>query len=162
MNLYYPNSLIKFRFSLRCLVRLTRSTKFLDRQCVWRSLKVSGGMLKTYYESNARLLLKTDLRWLLWRLGLLGRALKSGLWLMMRRRSGVWESDLILKKYFLLTQPLLVLFFELELLARCYRAQLKKIKTIIRFTFVVEKIMYHSLSWLREIFCQLHQMAFSF
>ena len=66
------------------------------------------------------------------------------------------------KKYFLLTQPVLVLFFKLELLTKCDRAQLKKIKTIIRFIFVVEKIMNHSLSWLREIFCQLHQMAFSF
>ena len=37
-------------------------------------------MLKTNYESNACLLLETDLRWLLWRLGLLLRALKSGLW----------------------------------------------------------------------------------
>ena len=80
MNLQYSNSLIKFRVSLRCLVRLIRSTKFLDRQCVRRSPKVSGGMLKTNYESNACLLLETDLRWLLWRLGLLGRALKSGLW----------------------------------------------------------------------------------
>ena len=60
--------------------RLIRSTKFLDRQCVRRSLKVSGGMLKTSYESNACLLLETDLRGLLWRLGLLGCALKSGLW----------------------------------------------------------------------------------
>ena len=59
--------------------RLIRSTKFLDRQCVRRSLKVSGGMLKTSYESNACLLLETDLRGLLWRLGLLGCALKSGL-----------------------------------------------------------------------------------
>ena len=82
MNLYYPNSLNQFCFSLRRLARLTRSTKFLDRQCVRRSLKVSGGMLKTNYESNTCLLLETDLRWLLWRLGLLGRALKSGLWLM--------------------------------------------------------------------------------
>ena len=37
-------------------------------------------MLKTNYESNACLLLETDRRWLLWRLGLLLRALKSGLW----------------------------------------------------------------------------------
>ena len=37
-------------------------------------------MLKTNYESNACLLLETDLRWLLWRLGPLRRALKSGLW----------------------------------------------------------------------------------
>ena len=59
---------------------LIRSTKFLDRQCGRRSPKVSGGMLKTNYESNACLLLETDLRWLLWRLGLLGRALKSGPW----------------------------------------------------------------------------------
>ena len=79
MNLYYPNSMIKFRVSLRCLVRLIRSTKFLDRQCVRRSPKVSGGMPKTNYESNACLLLETDLRWLLWRFGLLPRALKSGL-----------------------------------------------------------------------------------
>ena len=35
-------------------------------------------MLKTNHESNARLSLETNLRWLLWRLGLLGRALKSG------------------------------------------------------------------------------------
>ena len=48
--------------------------------CPALSLKVSGGMHKTYYESNACLLLETDLRWLLGRLGLLGRALKSGLW----------------------------------------------------------------------------------
>ena len=80
MNLYYPNSMIRIRVSLRCLVRLIRSTKFFDRQCVQRSPKVSGGMLKTNYESNACLLLETDLRWLLWRLGLLPRALKSGLW----------------------------------------------------------------------------------
>ena len=53
MNSYYPTSLFQFRFSLRCLVRLARSTKFLDRQCVGRSPKVSGGMLKTNYESNA-------------------------------------------------------------------------------------------------------------
>ena len=72
--------MIKFRVSLRCLVRLIRSTKFLDRQCVRRSPKVSGGMLKTNYESNTSLLLETDLRWLLWRLGLLGGALKSALW----------------------------------------------------------------------------------
>ena len=78
--IYNPNSLIKFRVSLRCLVHLIRSTKFLDRQCVWRSPKMSGGMLKTNYESNACLLLETDLRWLLWRLGLLLRALISGLW----------------------------------------------------------------------------------
>ena len=37
-------------------------------------------MLKTNHESNACLLLETNLRWLLWRLGLLGRALKLGLW----------------------------------------------------------------------------------
>jgi len=37
-------------------------------------------MLKTNYKSNPCLLLETDLRWLLWRLGLLRRALKSGLW----------------------------------------------------------------------------------
>ena len=41
-------------------------------------------MLKTNYESNACLLLETDLRWLLWRLGLLLRALKSGLWPVMQ------------------------------------------------------------------------------
>ena len=64
---------------MRCLVRLIRSIKFLDRQCVRLSLKVSGGMLKTNYDSNACLLLETDLRWLLWRLGLLGRALKLAL-----------------------------------------------------------------------------------
>ena len=58
MSSYYPTSLFQFRFSLRCLVRLTRSTKFLDRQCVRRSLKVSGGMFKTNYESNACLLWK--------------------------------------------------------------------------------------------------------
>ena len=54
--------------------------KFFVRQRVRRSPKVSGGMRKTDYESNACLLLETDLRWLLWRLGLLLRALKSGLW----------------------------------------------------------------------------------
>ena len=48
---------------MKCLVRLIRSTKFLDRQCVRCSLKVSEGMLKTNYESNACLLLETDLRW---------------------------------------------------------------------------------------------------
>ena len=69
---------------MRCLVHLIRSTKFLDRQRVRRSSKVSGGMLKTNYESNACLLLETDLRWLLWGLGLLLRALKSGLWPVMR------------------------------------------------------------------------------
>ena len=46
-------------------------------------------MLKTKYESNACLLLETDLRWLLWRLGLLGRALKSGLWPVMIERDNV-------------------------------------------------------------------------
>ena len=55
--------------------------------CVRRSPKVSGGMLKTDYESNACLLLETDLRWLLWRLGLLRRALKSGLWPVMNGNS---------------------------------------------------------------------------
>ena len=55
------------------------------RQCVRRSPKESGGMLKTNYESNACLLLETDLRWLLWRLGLLRGALKSGLWPVMAR-----------------------------------------------------------------------------
>ena len=64
--------------------RLIRSTKFLDRQCVRRSLKVSGGMLKTNYESNVCLLLETDLRGFLWRLDLLGCALTSGLWPVMR------------------------------------------------------------------------------
>ena len=62
--------------------------KVLDRQCVRRSPKVSGGMLKTNYESNACLLLETDLRWLLWRLGLLLRALKSGLWPVMKLTLG--------------------------------------------------------------------------
>ena len=55
--------------------------------CVRRSPKVSGGMLKTDYESNACLLLETDLRWLLWRLDLLRRALKSGLWPVMNGNS---------------------------------------------------------------------------
>ena len=89
MNLWYPNSLIKFRVSLRCLVRLIRSAKFLDRQCVRRSLKVSGVMLKLIHQSNAFLLLETDLRWLLRRLGPLGRALKSGLWPVMRKRVSI-------------------------------------------------------------------------
>ena len=40
------------------MVRLIRSTKFLDRQCVRRSPKVSGGMPKTNYESNACLLVE--------------------------------------------------------------------------------------------------------
>jgi len=46
-------------------------------------------MLKTNYESNACLLLETDLRWLLWRLGPLGRALKSGLWPVIRNAAYV-------------------------------------------------------------------------
>ena len=43
-----------------------------------------GGMLKTNYESNACPLLETDLLWLLWRLDLLQRELKSRLWPVMR------------------------------------------------------------------------------
>ena len=44
---------------------------------VWRNV--------SNYESNACLLLETHLWWLLWRLGLLGRALKSGLWPVIER-----------------------------------------------------------------------------
>ena len=55
-------------------------------------------MLKTNYESNACLLLETDLRWLLWRLGLLLRALKSGLWPVMNVEEFTLKFDEFLNK----------------------------------------------------------------
>ena len=61
-NLEYPKSLIKFRVSLRCLVRLIRITKFLDRQCVRRSPKVSGGMLRLSVIGNRSAVVAVEIR----------------------------------------------------------------------------------------------------
>ena len=60
----------------------TDQTFYYDDVLVILSVPTSRyrALSKTNYESNACLLLETDLRWLLWRLGLLLRALKSGLW----------------------------------------------------------------------------------
>ena len=82
----------------------------------------------------------------------------KGAWSIIKTKIEVFDVKIIF-----LTQPVLYFIFQVRTDHKMLQGPLKKtIKTIIRFTFVVEKLMYHSLFWLWEIFCQLDHMAFSF